>query len=161
MRCNELAKLIAVLVPDSAYDIVCCLLGRVWNRPYVLVLSFVYAQLPRAVEQRRSSLQIFLIIFAHFLFVLLIGKKELEKNEKLRSGSQFLNCVGPVQTLFKLKKNSLIFRQVDIFLNFSIDLDYSRIKFCFYFLCFILFSFISLLICNLNKEDGNILLIFY
>ena len=35
--------------------IVCCLLGRVWNRPFVLV-CVLFA---RAVEQRRSSLQLF------------------------------------------------------------------------------------------------------
>ena len=46
-------------VPNSACDIACCLLGRVWNRPFVLVL---FAQLSHAVGQRRSLQQILLII---------------------------------------------------------------------------------------------------
>ena len=64
-------------VPDSAFDIVCCLLGRVWNRPFVLVLSFVW----RAVEQRRSSLQILLIIFAHALFDMLKEKRDSKRTK--------------------------------------------------------------------------------
>ena len=55
--------------------IVCCLLGRAWNRPFVLVLF------ARAVEQRRSSLQLLLIIFTH-LFIC-AARKKISKKEKI------------------------------------------------------------------------------
>ena len=77
---------------------------------FVLVL---FAQLSRAVAQHRSSLQILLIIFAYFLFVKL---KEIGKDEKLRSGGQYWNRIGPVHTLIKLQKTFVNFCQVHIYL---------------------------------------------
>ena len=43
-----------VVVPDSAFDIVCCLLGRVWNGPFVLVLFAQCRVQSSSVEARCS-----------------------------------------------------------------------------------------------------------
>ena len=79
--------------------IVCCLLGRVWNRPFVLVcVLFV-----RAVEQRRSSLQLLLIIFTH-LFICVVRERNSEKNKNCDL-ALVLICFGPVNTLIYIEKN--------------------------------------------------------
>ena len=71
-------------------------------------------------------------------FICSIKQKVIQKPEKLRSGCQHWNWVGPVCTFFKLQNNFINFHQVHICFNFSIDLDYPRINFCFSFLCLIL-----------------------
>ena len=85
------------------------------------LFKFCFTHLSRAVEQRRSSLQIILIIFAHLIC---FAKKEIPKGQKLRSGSKYLNCFGSVYMFFKLKRILLVISARSIFILTSLtDLD--------------------------------------
>ena len=64
--------------------IVCCLLGRGWNRPFVLV----WVLFACAVEQRRSSLQLLLIICTH-LFICAARKRNFKKRGNCDLASVF------------------------------------------------------------------------
>ena len=83
------------IVPDSAFD---SLLPAWSSLESTLRFSFI-CTVSRAFEQRRSLLQLLLIIFTH-LFICFAVEKKIRKEQKLRSGGQYLNCFGPVNTLF-------------------------------------------------------------
>ena len=74
MYAYKLGALPCQNVPDLAFDIVCCPLGQVWNRPLVLVLLYTCHVQSDSVKARCRFLLIFL---AHFLIVS-SKKKEIQ-----------------------------------------------------------------------------------
>ena len=68
------------VVPDSAFDIVCYLLGRVWNRLFVLVLSFVLHSVTcsRAAQKLAAD---FVDYFCALLFVMLKEKRNSKRTK--------------------------------------------------------------------------------